>query len=515
MEHDPIKSTMERKVHQSLTILNNIQTPEIEGTDSHGRFIYGPDWTLESLQTWVGSHQELLDPYLPIEDGKGNIQWINDEGNPIERSVASERRWIDYYFATVALKRPEYVAYIQELTNSDHMGAMHADCRACVAIPSWLEGKNIYNLLCTYTQQKDATGRSIDPNLYEIAIIINRKKGTEPDETDGEIQRFMKDTNYQYNIKYIDVELPSPFNNVGTARKILTDVLLYRSSHRSSQPSPLYILSEDADLTGVDPSTISKTIEVFDARPEVCALVGIQDRTPEILQQNDLLFLYARFKDFRQIVLRHSTHLFSGFEEMQFRFGSPVTGGWNSSFRAEELAHIGGYDPVRIREDLVIGERIRMIHGNSKNENPHVVARIPIRSDSSPRRFILALFEDMHAYNDSFSDEVYNKDLKTQPVEKLLELIQPFVRIEDNPGKFEEMFTVQYLSLLDLHCPSDIAIDIFHKIMWGLGFHRSDYDIEDDHIILRNTSRIQCLLDRYRRRHQCYSTEDLFTRNSE
>ena len=147
---------------------------------------------------------------------------------------------------------------------------MDSEVRVCVNIPAWMEGKNLYNDLVQYTQQVDSNGRPLDPRLYEINIIINRKTGTASDNSVAEIDRFKSDMTTQgksFQINYVDVEFDSPFNNVGNARRVITDLTLMRSVERQNQNKLLYIETEDADLVTVDKNTVINIINKLDNNP--------------------------------------------------------------------------------------------------------------------------------------------------------------------------------------------------------------------------------------------------------
>jgi hypothetical protein len=85
------------------------------------------------------------------------------------------------FFDSEAQRDPEYIRYLDALERSGGMSPMSEDCRVVVNIPAWMEGANIYDLLEEYYQQEDSNGQPLPPELYEINIIVNRKTGSEPD----------------------------------------------------------------------------------------------------------------------------------------------------------------------------------------------------------------------------------------------------------------------------------------------------------------------------------------------
>ena len=70
-----------------------------------------------------------------------------------------------------------------------------------------------------------------------------------------------------FQINYVDVEFDSPFNNVGNARRVITDLTLMRSVERQNQNKLPYIETEDADLVTVDKNTVINIINKLDNNP--------------------------------------------------------------------------------------------------------------------------------------------------------------------------------------------------------------------------------------------------------
>jgi len=106
--------------------------------------------------------------------------------------------------------------------------AMKKETRAVIFIPARLEGTNISRTLQEYTQQKDLKGGELNPDLYEIVILVNRREDKEADNTIEEIERF-KGEHPRFNIHALEIVFPQNMARIGFCRRILTDVILYRA----------------------------------------------------------------------------------------------------------------------------------------------------------------------------------------------------------------------------------------------------------------------------------------------
>lgn len=461
---------------------------------------------LESLKQWLKQRPSGHRPYKKINKPDGSVTWVDEEGKPVKRDVERERKTIKRYLEEIRESDPESYKLLESLLESPTMHPLAAECRVSVNIPAWMEGKNIYHALEEYVKQVDESGKPLNPDLYEINIIVNRKKGTPSDQTVAEIGRFLADARARgenYHINYVDLELDPPLNTVGNARKIITDLTLLRSLQRTRQSDALYLESEDADLLHVDPKTVINLIKKLDENSHLDAVRGTQDRFPEVLMQNDLLFLSQRTKDFFELMLRRMGRKIDP-KARNFTWHRVVTGGWNTGYSAEAYALIGGYDKKKaVGEDLLIGEKISMARGDGELPNTEVIGTVTTRSDSSPRRFISEILTGKTAYSEAFTDQELNEFIKAASVEDLLERIKPFARISpSNTAAFNQTLEWSYQWLKTMATDDQQAQQVYDGVMFWLGFKKGDYEYTPDgKLSVGSWENVRRALEDYRRRH--------------
>ena len=468
---------------------------------------YGGE-NLHNLQEWLRANPNRHHQYNRIARPDGTTMWLDREGNPVRRDVTRERNVLNNYINELRSKDQNYVTNLESLASSAKMTPMTNECRVSINIPAWMEGKNMYRVLSDYVKQTDENGNRLDPNTFEINIIVNRKTGSTPDNSVAEIERFIAESRARgenYRVNYIDLEFNPPLNNVGHARKVLTDLTLLRSLRRTGQTQALYVESEDADLVQIDPKTVINIVKKMDENANLDAVRGIQDRYPETMMKNDLLFLQRRIWDFTELFLRRKKFRPENNPNWNFTWNRIITGGWNTAYSAEAYALIGGYDSRQTKgEDMTIGEKITMVRGDGSMPNLDVVGRVPTRSDSSPRRFIGELITGKGAYTDTFEDERVNNFIKNATLDELLHSVDSVSRISDvNKGSFSGMFEGHYKSIKNLTLNETEAKEFMDSILMWIGFRKTDYNYTaDGGLNITNWDNLKASLDDYRNRHQ-------------
>ncbi len=444
----------------------------------------------EGYQKWIESRDLNRTKYIKSDSGI----WVDPEGNPVVRDVARERQEVSDYLSS------QEDSYREELNSvADSLPEMSDEARVVICIPARMEEKNIKRLLDMYTRQVGQDGLPLDPSLYEINILSNGPEGEQIDNTVKVVQKFHK-KHPQFRVVVIDKAFPKDKASVGLARKYLTDLALVRSLRRNGQAAPLYIQSEDADLVNVDPKTVVRLIDKFDADPAIDALRGKQDRNPDVLMNNDLLFFQRRLWDFGEIMLRSKKYREGS--KGDFTWNRVVTGGWNTAFSAEVYALIGGYNEnARIGEDMDIGNKISLIRGDAGEPNVETIKTVASRTDSSPRRFIKAIAERTNPY-DNFDDQTFKK-LKDG---ELLARIRAFARIsEENKGTFETYATGNLAFLVSVLKDQDEANKLFRRVMGFVGFRNGDFEIENGHVKILNINNFKASVNSYREKKQTES----------
>lgn len=415
---------------------------------------------------------------VETQDGKRVL--LHENGDTIKRDVERETERINKYLQE---QDPAYLDELEELNGG--LTPMSEKCRLAVIVPARMEGKNIVDLLDQYAQQTDSNGNPIDSETFEINIIVNRKKSEEPDDTTQFISNW-KNSHPDIRVNVIDVAFEDEKACVGLARKYVTDLSLLRSVARSAKDGPLYIESEDADLTRVDKRTVSKLVKDFDESPEVDVLRGVQDRQPEILQQNDLLFFQRRLWDFMEVFMRGSKHRPDTNSDANFVWNRVISGGWNTAYTAESYAQIGGYSPgLVIGEDMEIGQRISVLRGSQSEDGSRFIpntwtARTSgLRANSSPRRFIDAMARDISPYDD-FEDQ----SLKQKTIPELLDTISEYKKVA--PGhhaKYEAAVNTAFAFCKEVFAGSPDWKKVAVRGLFHLGLKEgAHYNWQGDHI---------------------------------
>ncbi|HBD02051.1 MAG: hypothetical protein UX38_C0019G0002 [Microgenomates group bacterium GW2011_GWC1_46_16] len=426
-------------------------------------FYFGyPNGGLESWKQY-GAWLEKIG-YFPPQIGSENIREVKRE----------QDRIIEY----LRKLNPDETIRLTDL--SAQIPPMHPDCRVAINIPAYHEERGIYHTLEEWSHQNE-NGIPIDKNKYEINIIVNREETAKDDKTYDEVSRF-KQEHPDIHVNLIKVVFPSGKGGVGPARKVITDLTLLRSSRRGlNQKDPLYIESEDADLLEIDAKAVSNLIKKFDSNPKLDALRGKQDLAPNILKEHDYLFFERRVERLTEYLLRDSRLRPEINPSADSRWNSVVLGGWNSAYTAEAYALIGGYQNVKIGEDVDLGTRFALMRGERKPDgtiipNTKTIDTVRNIGQSNPRRFIQALLTKKHAYH-TFGDEAIDQAVRDMEPVELLKSIEEGKRIsEDNIKIFENVLNSNFQWLRNVIKDDRMLKITFSRLMTGLGF--SKYKVE-------------------------------------
>lgn len=474
--------------------------------------MYYGGMTLESAREWLKSRPYLLKPrYFTTStevgsDGRSREKrtWHEADGSPVVRSVDREKSTINEYLDRQRREIPEHVKKVENIASS--MAPMSEKCRVSINVPAYMEGKNLRHWLEQFSHQVDKKGNPIDPETYELNIIINRAEGKTPDNSVEVVDKFIADYKASHGgvapkVNYCDVIIDKNNANVGYARKIITDVTLLRSVNRPRQDGCLYIESEDADVVKADELTVANLIEKLDQEPHLDAVRGTQGRDMETLKKNDLLLLEQKMWNYFEMEaglsdLRDPTN-----PNWSFNWNKIVTGGWNTAYSAEAYAAIDGYDSVVAGEDMAVGAKISMIRGDGNTPNVETVGEVLTFSDSSPRRFIEAIISGKGAY-DNFGDTKVEERIRNMTTDQLLDKIKGLSRINEkdrnNIEKFETVFNNMYINCQRNSGGSpERAKRMARQILFlmGLKEKNGDYEIKDGKIIIKNWKRVKDVLD--------------------
>lgn len=149
-----------------------------------------PEKTLHAAQVWITTHPQFHRPYHTETSGDKKV-WKNAEGHIVQRDVKREREEVDRFLQTIVSITSDHCQTLEKLAAD--IAPMKPSTCVAVNVPALHEAAHMYQLLDMYTKQVDEKGKPLDPDLYEINIIVNRKFGEEPDKTMDDIERFKKD----------------------------------------------------------------------------------------------------------------------------------------------------------------------------------------------------------------------------------------------------------------------------------------------------------------------------------
>jgi len=471
-------------------------------------FYYGMN--SESLQQWLDNNRDRMRPRTRTRLPDGTYEWREADGSEVVRDLDRERSTISDYLESIRRDEPDYYAELERLGREPIMHEMSDNCRVAVNIPAWMEGQTIYNLLQMYANQTDRDGNPVPLDMYEINVCVNRKTGADPDNTVAEIQRFLAESDAVargLRVNFIDVEFDPPYNNVGHARRVITDLTMMRSLARTSQAGPLYIESEDADILRLDPHTVYNVVTKLDQNPYLDAVRGMTDRMPELLEQNDYLFMTLRLWDITEALLRSQEYRPENNPNWSLMWHRVTTNGWNSALTAESYAMVRGYnDQSSVGEDMEIGQKITALRGDGAIHNTHAVGRVYSRSDSSPRRFIAEVITGQPAYSGSFTDEGLNDFIRSSSVQDMIDRISDVSRINDqNTDRFKGVLQSYYRKFVTESFAPDLAAtqQLFNRLALFIGLKPGDYTYSADgrDVTINSLDNVAGALNDYRARH--------------
>lgn len=461
---------------------------------------YGENRDLQWMRKWVSG---MGGPRTrrQVEDASGKKHWVEADGSPVVRSVERERNTIYNYLNSEFSKNPEYKQKVASVMSS--LGAMSDNCRVSVNIPAYMEVDNLDRLLSQYIDQTDNKGEALEQSLFEINILVNRKKGTPEDNSVKVIESFIEKYAKSHNgvrpvVHYANVELDPEDANVGFARKLLTDAVLQRSLDRNNQSQSLYIESEDADLIEVDKRTVFNLISKLDKNPHLDVVRGVEGRMTSMIRDNALLLT-------RRMAME--TFLYNVGQEPFRNPKSPtwnsfcnrkITGGWNCGYSAEAYAMIGGYESVRAGEDLAIGEKVSMMRGDGDYPNLETVGRVPTLTESSPRRFIQSIATGKDPYG-NFGETGVEDSIRKMSLQEAMESIKQYADItEANKSVFEDDIQGWYSWAQGATPTLEDAKMVTERVMRSMGFRNGDYVFNGKEIRVIDWSNIKRNIDDFR-----------------
>jgi len=261
----------------------------------------------------------------------------------------------------------------------DQLPGMRCGNRLSICMPSYNEGRAIGDTLARYSMlQKSRFGADLDPESFEINVLLNRPSHRSPIDSEARnaIERFQA-AHPEYAINMAEVTFDfekTPL--MGTVFGILADATLARNVRRKvcdSRKKQLILRTTGADVSGLNPYFLDRTMEIF-------ARGGIWAHRSESRLPAGLL---------KEFPLLHVMQTLAVFLLRRFH-GIVVNGPF--SYTAEAYCLSGGFDLSRhIGEEIDLSSRINALTRQYPGSGRFVCDRVHDLT-YDPRRVLHALF---------------------------------------------------------------------------------------------------------------------------
>lgn len=470
----------------------------------------------EPYREWLTSQPDLVNERYSYSFADGPIDMHT--GRAPERSVARERQNIERYLQWNAQEFPQYAKLVNTILSEPKterirrgvagaavigradISEMDEECRYSVFIPARYEEQSIYQALSGYAKQQNEDGSQLDSRTWEINVLVNFADGERPDNTYEEVMRFKRD-NPHVRCNVVELMFQKPWASAGFARKLASDLTLVRANNRGNgYRHSLFLESQDADLPKVDPHQVSKSLRMMREHPELDAVVGHTEMTPEQMVQNDFVFVQRRFWDFARAQTNKYVYKIPP-GDRDFHSTRIWTFGTSTTVSAESLALIGGYNwDTKVGEDLDIGHRLSLLRGRKIKDrfvpNLHTVGHSGTRTNTSPRRYYWGAFKGAGSEYANFDDQTVRQMSLQELQEKA-----PYKRIgPDNVKRFERMFYYAYEQIRYIVPDQKLSEKIMRRTLVWLGFKPGDFVINGNQVRIHSTRSIAATLEENRQR---------------
>jgi hypothetical protein len=437
-----------------------------------------------------GSDPYGEDPYRELPYGEkphleSNGVYVD---NPEERERNSMKMQEDYLDRVYGKDRRELAELAKQST------PMSEGCRMSINLPAYRE-KNIYQTLKEYSvKQKDEKGEKLNPELFEINVLINRRNDGIPfdDKTIQEVERFKKE-HPEYHVNMVKKTFNFGDRPVmGQIYKLMADLALHRNMERddAKNKSRLIMRTGGADAMDKNSQFLSTVIGRFED-PNV-AVYKSESRLPlEVIKKLPMLHvLYVMQSGLNRLWTRGKSNIGLG------------------SFSAELYAKVGGFNAkVGMAEEVDLAQRMRMEMKNSAGQF-ELKRDLVKNAIDDPRRYIFALYNQIgmaNAYN-KFGRKDFESSLRnTDWTKKVLsEEIPDYLKLTKE--NLEREITPYYRQYLNQVLRADMSEStkervrkgvnrIFSRMLFFVGFKKEDYEFNSGGISIKNISNLEKLIE--------------------
>ena len=355
----------------TVLITENISTPVYQTTlvVTEKTYIPGSDFRAPFIPIAAPLPRRPLERIFPAATNIYTDYLPNPYGRPIEVDEQTRKRF-ERNMSSRLLNDPNAVLdssleveeYIERLPKEKKIliesladqieEPMKPSCELAVVIPvaGAQEGNNIYNSLKWYTGQKDAEGKDLSRERFEIVLFVNKPSGLEWDNTLIEIERFKKDFP-DMPIRVATHSYDSEAVNFGELHKDLVDLTLERQRRRGSVASDLIVVTNDADTKGVGKTYFDTVITQIGAQG-VDALVGRLEWDPYNYLISPLFMAAQQFGEKLNLINPHPQPS----DDRQIVYQGS---GANFAFKSSIYAAVGGeWADVNVGPDCILRDSI-------------------------------------------------------------------------------------------------------------------------------------------------------------
>ncbi|MBX9808822.1 hypothetical protein K2X92_00325, partial [Candidatus Gracilibacteria bacterium] len=342
-----LSDVAEKNISETLTYLLNEYHKQRKLWNANSRTKNNDIY--ESLYEDANLYESLYENIDVLDVKQSTISNTQESLSPLEkRKERIETGVFDNTYSDSIRRQKHYISHIYDSENpeelktlSSQIPKMNSKCILSINLPAYKEGRNIYKALYESTiRQLDKDGTPLDPDLFEINILVNRPNKNQAYDIDtiNEIEKF-KNKYPQYHIHYICKTFSFTGKPImGKIYKTIADIAVYRNLDRmdSYEKKRLILRTGGADAKEKNPYFFSTIIDTFIKHPNIHVYKSESRYPKELLKKIPLFHFMSTFS--------------SGINRLYTRGKSNIGLG---SYAAELYAQVGGFDKtVSIAEEI-------------------------------------------------------------------------------------------------------------------------------------------------------------------
>jgi hypothetical protein len=236
---------------------------------------------------------------------------------------------------------------VVSVSESLSLPPLRAGCVFSVVVPVRDEEASLPATLAALAAQRDAIGWPLDPDLYEVIVLINNTT-----DRSAEIARAVGSANPRLALHVVEIDLPEDGAHVGRARRLLMDTAALRL------PADGVIATTDAD-TVVAPDWVAMTLAEFAAGADAVTGRILVDPAGFAEQPAAARLIHLRDVTYRSLVTELEARLdpdpFDPWPRHFQHFGPSI------AVTVDAYRRAGGMPPLPSLEDVAFYDALRRI----------------------------------------------------------------------------------------------------------------------------------------------------------